>query len=265
MLVESRDEGPTEVEVVMQAEKPAPAPAVADVEPMAASDEDEEETLPASPMSMQDGIKAVQQAFSQAATPPRWPMYVRQAKQFLRNSIENFDERKYGFASVVDLLRAAGKEGVLRIERDRQGAVRVFPGQNLVPKAATEESMPDVSVDESEEIDVEAEAQPVTPASEEIMPAAAPFVFSAAEETVSDAPIVDAEPLPGIETDEEPLEAGDVDGNRVDVEPTRIISRRRPVGARKTSPPRESAPRAPRTPRAATKTTRGARKTGGRR
>ena len=55
-------------------------------------------------------------------------MYVRQAKQFLRNAIEGFDERKYGFASVVDLLRAAGKEGVLRIERDRQGAVRVFPG-----------------------------------------------------------------------------------------------------------------------------------------
>ena len=58
-------------------------------------------------------------------------MYVRQAKQFLRTAIEGFDERKYGFASVVDLLRAAGKEGVLRIERDRQGAVRVFPGANL--------------------------------------------------------------------------------------------------------------------------------------
>jgi hypothetical protein len=63
-------------------------------------------------------------------------MYVRQAKQFLRNAIEGFDERKYGFASVVDLLRAAGKEGVLRVERDRQGAVRVFPGANLTPRAA---------------------------------------------------------------------------------------------------------------------------------
>ena len=61
-------------------------------------------------------------------------MYVRQAKQFLRNAIEGFDERKYGFASVVDLLRAAGKEGVLRIERDRQGAIRVFPGANLGAK-----------------------------------------------------------------------------------------------------------------------------------
>ena len=85
-------------------------------------------------MTMQDGIRAVQQAIMDAPTPPRFPMYVRQAKQFLRTAIDGFDERKYGFASVVDLLRAAGKEGVLRIERDRQGAVRVFPGANLGAK-----------------------------------------------------------------------------------------------------------------------------------
>jgi hypothetical protein len=58
-------------------------------------------------------------------------MYVRQAKQFLRNAIAGFDERSYGFASVTDLLRAAGKEGVLRVDRDRQGAVRVFAGPKL--------------------------------------------------------------------------------------------------------------------------------------
>src|SRR5688572_32627760 len=58
-------------------------------------------------------------------------MYVWQAKQYLRSAIEGFDEKNYGFASVVDLLRAAGKEGVLRIERDRQGAVRLFAGPKL--------------------------------------------------------------------------------------------------------------------------------------
>ena len=63
-------------------------------------------------MTMQDGIRAVQQAFTGSAQPTRWPLYVRQAKQFLRTAIDGFDERKYGFASVVDLLRAAGKEGV---------------------------------------------------------------------------------------------------------------------------------------------------------
>ena len=44
--------------------------------------------LPQSPMTMQDGIRAVQQAFAQARPQPRWPMYVRQAKQFLKARIE---------------------------------------------------------------------------------------------------------------------------------------------------------------------------------
>src|SRR5205085_334340 len=94
-------------EPAVEAAAPSPSPAPARVSPRAAADtdEDEEESLPTSPMTMQDGIKAVQQAFTQATTAPRWPMYVRQAKQYLRNAIENFDERKYGFASVVDLLR----------------------------------------------------------------------------------------------------------------------------------------------------------------
>jgi hypothetical protein len=151
-------------------------------------DGDEEEQLPASPMSLQDGIRAVQRAFTD--TPPaRWPLYVRQARQHLRNSIEGFDERKYGFASVVDLLRAAGKEGVLRIERDRQGAVRVFPGANLAPKPA----MP---VDEPEILDVE----------EDTFDAAADVELVA--EPVVEAPIVEAEAVPVADVDDaQPTEA----------------------------------------------------------
>ena len=138
-------------------------------------EEDEEEQMPASPMSLQDGIRAVQRAFSE--TPPaRWPLYVRQAKQHLRTAIDGFDERKYGFASVVDLLRAAGKEGVLRIERDRQGAIRLFPGANLSPKPA----MP---VDEPEILDVEEDTY-AQPADAEVV-----------SEPVADPPIVDAEPI----------------------------------------------------------------------
>jgi len=103
--------------------------------PAATEPDTDDETLPASPMTMQDGIRAVQAAFG-GPTPPRWPMYVRQAKQFLRSAIDGFDEKNYGFASVVDLLRAAGKEGVLRIERDRQGAVRIFGGPKLAASPA---------------------------------------------------------------------------------------------------------------------------------
>jgi len=150
---------PPAVQAETSAPVAAPVPSVegngipADVE---ADTEDDDETLPPSPMSMQDGIKAVQQAFHNAAASIRWPMYVRQARQFLRQAIDGFDERKYGFASVVDLLRAAGKEGVFRIERDRQGAVRVFPGTNLVPKSASMDGLP-VDLDEMSDVEVPAE------------------------------------------------------------------------------------------------------------
>ena len=145
-----------------------------------ASDEDEEESMPASPMSMQDGIRAVQQAFMQASPAPRWPMYVRQAKQFLKTGIEGFDERKYGFASAVDLLRAAGKEGVLRLERDRHGAVRVFPGAKLTGTPAP------VAGDDAP-LDVDGEV--VT-------------LGTVAAERVEEAPILDAETVePPVQSD----------------------------------------------------------------
>jgi len=121
ILVESREDGSGEASDAGSQVSAHPA----------LGTENDEDALPASPMTMQDGIRAVQKAFSDVATPPRWPLYVRQAKQFLRTAIEGFDERNYGFASVVDLLRAAGKEGVLRVERDRHGAIRVFPGARL--------------------------------------------------------------------------------------------------------------------------------------
>ncbi len=200
MLVESRDEGPADVEVMMgSAEKghpraevpvmPVPPPAAPRHEPAVDEDADEEDALPASPMSMQDGIRAVQQAFMAASPPPRWPMYVRQARQYLRNAVDGFDERTYGFASVVDLLRAAGKEGVLRIERDRQGAVRVFPGANLGAKgAAPSASTPpeDGFVELDETIDVEVSADRVSDVVDG-EPVAA--------EAVAESPIVDAEPV----------------------------------------------------------------------
>jgi uncharacterized LabA/DUF88 family protein len=75
-----------------------------------------------------DGIREVRRLFQAAQNPPRWPMYIRQAKQFLRNVDGSFDERKFGFASLVDLLRACQRDGLFRIERDRQGVMRLFPG-----------------------------------------------------------------------------------------------------------------------------------------
>jgi len=87
-----------------------------------------------------DGIREVRRLFQAAQNPPRWPMYIRQAKQFLRNVDASFDERKFGFASLVDLLRACQREGLFRVERDRQGVMRLFPG-NVMQVAVEDETV----------------------------------------------------------------------------------------------------------------------------
>jgi hypothetical protein len=90
------------------------------------------ESVSAQPLAAEprtaDGIREVRRLFQAAQNPPRWPMYIRQAKQFLRNVDASFDERKFGFSSLVDLLRACQRDGLFRIERDRQGVMRLFPG-----------------------------------------------------------------------------------------------------------------------------------------
>jgi len=84
------------------------------------------DSLPQPNASLGDGVALVRRVLAEAATEPRWPMYPRQFKQFLRNAQPDFDERKYG--SIADLMRACQKDGLLRLERDRQGALRVFGG-----------------------------------------------------------------------------------------------------------------------------------------
>jgi hypothetical protein len=199
MLVEAV-EGSAAAAAATAATPGTPAPLPEPAEPDASSvvappadveaDTDDDEAMPAASMTMQDGIRAVQHAFAHAHN-VRWPMYVRQARQFLRGAIEGFDERKYGFASVVDLLRAAGKENILRVERDRQGAVRVFPGLNLLsrPRSVDIEGLPaDVDADLDVEPGNEAPlTEPVT-------------------EVIADLPIVDAQvaAIPELDGDDEP-------------------------------------------------------------
>ena len=72
-------------------------------------------------------------------TNPR-PLYLRNVKQLLRAELPGFDEQMYGFASLVDLLRAGQTQNLLRLQRDRRGALRVFiPGIPGAAPAATGE------------------------------------------------------------------------------------------------------------------------------
>jgi uncharacterized protein (TIGR00288 family) len=207
LLVETVEDGaladmsepPPRVERAVRSE---PAPRVIDV--------DEEEEMPSSPLGNAEGVRAVQRAFS--AGTPRWPMYIRQAKQYLKNAIEDFDERKYGFASVVDLLRAAAKVGVLRIERDRQGGMRVFPGTNLKAAAPATSDATEMGTDAFGKDAADRDEQRVT-------------------DVAAEPPILDAE-IAAAEPQYTPTPAEDVEGAAVTVEEPARRSRRRPAKER---------------------------------
>jgi uncharacterized LabA/DUF88 family protein len=85
----------------------------------------------ADPALQADGYKAMERVFLKPGAVTRWPLYLRQAKAVLRAGDEGFDERKYGFAGLVEALRFGQREGLFRLDRDRQGVLRVYPGQLL--------------------------------------------------------------------------------------------------------------------------------------
>jgi uncharacterized protein (TIGR00288 family) len=101
-----------------------------------------------------------------AATGARWPMYLRNMKQILRAG--GFDERRYGFGGLMDLLRACQKEGLIRMERDRRGGLRVFQGGQLARQAGAPRAVAPVvervaEIVESGEVDAVFEpVEPVT-------------------------------------------------------------------------------------------------------
>jgi uncharacterized LabA/DUF88 family protein len=76
--------------------------------------------------SASEGVKAVGRILA-AAVNARWPMYLRNVKQLLRAANGGFDERRYGFGGLMDVLRACQREGLVRLERDRRGGLLVFP------------------------------------------------------------------------------------------------------------------------------------------
>jgi hypothetical protein len=164
---------------------------------------------PAAEPRVADGIREVRRLFQSAQNPPRWPMYIRQAKQFLRNVDASFDERKFGFASLVDLMRACKREGLFRIERDRQGVMRIFPGNvmQVVPEPVTVEPE---DTEESGQADfrdaTEQESEPLGQA------AAQPWLaepLNAGEQEVVDGDVLQEmeAPQPVVDGEAEPLEA----------------------------------------------------------
>jgi uncharacterized LabA/DUF88 family protein len=104
-----------------------------------------------------EAVAEVRRLFQAALQPPRWPMYVRQVKQYLRGVDPSFDERTFGFQSLNDLLRACQKDGLFRMERDRQGVVRFFQGN--VMKGAEPMSTLDADIAAAQRLAEQAEAE----------------------------------------------------------------------------------------------------------
>jgi uncharacterized LabA/DUF88 family protein len=126
----------------------------------AASDSQAQESVPPAAGRAADGIREIRRILQTAQRPPRWPMYIRQLKQYLRAADPNFDERRFGFESLGDLMRACQRDGLLRIERDRQGGMRIFPGNISQPAPPHE---PVVDVETSGEGEESQAAEPWSP------------------------------------------------------------------------------------------------------
>jgi uncharacterized LabA/DUF88 family protein len=101
-----------------------------------------------------EGVRLVGQILT-AATTARWPIYLRNVKQLLRAVDGGFDERRYGFLGLIDLLRACQREGLVRLERDRRGGLLVFKGPVLQQREATRSAVPQQEPGEAESDDVE--------------------------------------------------------------------------------------------------------------
>jgi uncharacterized LabA/DUF88 family protein len=177
-----------------------------------------------------DGVREFARMLA-AAGIRKWPLYLRNVKQAMRAATPPFEERAYGFGNLTDLLRAAHKDNLVRMERDRQGVIRVFQStagtamaeSAAVPAAAAPDDQPE------------------------------PIVITTGPEV-----IVEAAP-PVHDDDHDP---NDVNGNVAGVEtshasgvserPERGKSRRRPQAAQPSRPPRRS-PASPSSRRSAAK------------
>jgi hypothetical protein len=83
-------------------------------------------------------ITVMEELLRNSKVKPHWPMYLRTFKQFLRSLQPPFDERQNGFSSTYELARQAHRDGLLRVERNRQGILRIYPGERF-PRAMPEQ------------------------------------------------------------------------------------------------------------------------------
>jgi uncharacterized LabA/DUF88 family protein len=189
-----------------------------------------------------EGIRLAGQLLA-AATTARWPMYLRNVKQILRAG--GFDERRYGFGGLIDLLRGCQRDGFVRMERDRRGGLRVFQGAAIRPVTTYTPQEQATSTPQEPAQDQEADGQTET------MVQMVDAVI--ALESLDPDVIIEAEPVSVIDTTAELLgrakprrprtRAAGAPGSRVGGTPTPTPARggRTTAGTRKTTAARKPA------------------------
>jgi uncharacterized protein (TIGR00288 family) len=98
----------------------------------------ESKAQPPSSAEIDAALQGIHAAFQNAKKTARWPMYLRNLRQFLKSADAGFDEHRLGFSSIHELVREAQRAGLFRVERDRQGVLRIFPGERIAPSPAEE-------------------------------------------------------------------------------------------------------------------------------
>ena len=138
----------------------SPAPAAADPPTVDSSTAEQagngeietEEPDNSAPPRVAEAVQVVRSVFERTETTPKWPMYLRNVKQLMKSVDPNFDEKEYGFSSLLDVVRQCQRAGVFRLERNRQGVLRIFQGDELARPTAVAPSTetPSVSPQEPE-------------------------------------------------------------------------------------------------------------------
>jgi uncharacterized LabA/DUF88 family protein len=172
-----------------------------------------------------DGVRLVSQILT-ASTTARWPMYLRNFKQLLRAAEGGFDERRYGFKGLIDLLRASQREGLVRLERDRRGGLLMFKGPAL------QQAGPSPAINSSQEV-TEAEPEAGRLDTPDTQPVEAEDRFEREEQ--AEEIRINVEPIP-TDTSAEPLDS---------TKPRRPPSRVAPAAPAAARVPRKATPKKP--------------------
>ena len=107
------------------AQEPSSAEAIEQASPDSSAVAD----TPITPGQPSEATRVLQELLRESKSKPHWPLYLRTFKQFLRTLQPPFDEHQFGITSTYDLVRQAQKDGLLRVERNRQGILRIYPGE----------------------------------------------------------------------------------------------------------------------------------------